>query len=80
MYGPTKLRRSLKLPLQILELLLPLILSGLCAEGYTRDAFRIFRSWVLWIPPKTTSTGADVERVNEEENQLTEAELEKMFN
>ncbi|PLS39283.1 UDP-N-acetylglucosamine 1-carboxyvinyltransferase [Carnobacterium maltaromaticum] len=80
MYGPTKLQGA-EVAATDLRAAAALILSGLCAEGYTRVTHLeyLYRGY-FEFHKKLQALGADVERVNEEENQLTEAELEKMFN
>ncbi|MFS7401901.1 UDP-N-acetylglucosamine 1-carboxyvinyltransferase [Carnobacterium maltaromaticum] len=80
MYGPTKLQGA-EVAATDLRAAAALILSGLCAEGYTRVThLEYLDRGYFEFHKKLQALGADVERVNEEENQLTEAELEKMFN
>lgn len=80
MYGPTKLQGA-EVAATDLRAAAALILSGLCAEGYTRVThLEYLDRGYFEFHKKLQVLGADVERVNEEENQLTEAELEKMFN
>lgn len=80
MYGPTKLQGA-EVAATDLRAAAALILSGLCAEGYTRVThLEYLDRGYFEFHKKLQALGADVERVDEEENQLTEAELEKMFN
>ena len=73
MYGPTKLQGA-EVAATDLRAAAALILSGLCAEGYTRVThLEYLDRGYFEFHKKLQALGADVERVNEEE-------LEKMFN
>lgn len=74
MYGPTKLQGA-EVAATDLRAAAALILSGLCAEGYTRVThLEYLDRGYFEFHKKLQALGADVERVNEEENQLTEAD------
>lgn len=80
-YGPTSLQGA-EVAATDLRAAAALILSGLCAEGYTRVThLEYLDRGYFEFHKKLQALGADVERVNEEETHiLAEAELESLFN
>lgn len=79
-YGPTKLQGA-EVAATDLRAAAALILSGLCSEGYTRVThLEYLDRGYFEFHKKLQALGADVERINEEEEHLLkEAELDQIF-
>ncbi|MGX7420686.1 UDP-N-acetylglucosamine 1-carboxyvinyltransferase [Carnobacterium gallinarum] len=80
-YGPTNLQGA-EVAATDLRAAAALILSGLCAEGYTRVThLEYLDRGYFEFHKKLQALGADVERVNEEDTHvLADAELASLFN
>ncbi|KRN57339.1 UDP-N-acetylglucosamine 1-carboxyvinyltransferase [Carnobacterium divergens] len=79
-YGPTKLQGA-EVAATDLRAAAALILNGLCSEGYTRVThLEYLDRGYFEFHKKLQALGADVERINEEEEHLLkEAELDQIF-